>query len=272
MRIIVFLLCLSVSACSTTKQEAPSIKKTVDISSIRPSSEIIASSTSDDWIQLDPENTLYIDVPDGRIVIALSSALAQNHVKQIKTLAHENYFDGLTFYRVIEGFVAQAGDRGENRDIGTAADSVNAEFDQTFPAGLNFTPLGNDDGYAEQNSAGGTIYITIQPQRYLDRNLSVVGRVVWGMEHVQSIQRASQSSGGIIDEPEDRTKIISMKVASDVDEDERTNIEIFNTDSPLFLELIESRRNRPEEFFYYRPNYVDLCQMPIPVREVEERQ
>ena len=303
MRISIFLLCLSLSACSSTKQEMSKADKAVDPSKIRSQTEVLESSSKADWTELDPEYTLFLEVPDGRIVISLSKSLAQGHVKQIKTLAREGYFDGLTFYRVIEGFVAQAGSKEEERGKGSAQDSLMAEFDEAYSVYQEFTPLGNGDGYAEQvgfidgqtvgrdlksnkvwlthcagalafaratsaNSANGTIYITIQPQRYLDRNLTVVGRVVWGMEHVQSIQRAAESGGGIIESPEERTKIISMKVASDVPEDDREKIEIFNTNSPLFEELIESRRNRPEEFFYHRHNYIDLCQMPIPVREI----
>lgn len=305
MRLSLLLSILFFSSCATSKQEAKPDTQSAAVPLVRPQSEIIAGSTSDDWMQLDPEYTLYLNVPDGQIVIALSSQLAKNHVAQIKTLAREGFFDGLTFYRVIEGFVAQAGPRGGENSLGSASDSLKAEFDEPIPNGLSFVPLGSADGYADEagfvdgltaardiddnrvwlthcagalafarstsaNSAAATIYLTLQPQRYLDRNLTVVGRVVWGMEHVQAINRASPESGGVIDDADQRTRILSMTVAADSPSERQRRVELLDTNSEAFAELIDSRRNRPEAFFYHRPNHIDLCQMPIPVRRAPD--
>ncbi len=262
---------------------------------------IVAATTSDDWQDADPENTLYIDIPQGRIVVLLTPDLAQAHVTQVKKLAREGYYDGLHFYRVIEGFVAQGGDESGQKEIITAEQTMKAEFDEPIPEGLAFTKLGNEDGYADKvgyingfpagvdkddgkvwlahcsgafafgrnnqrDSASTEFYITLQPQRYLDRNLTVFGRVIWGMEHVQSITRGAAGNGGVISDKERWTPISSISVAADWPEEQRLALEWMDTNTELFKELLGARRNRPEDFFYYRPDHLDLCQMPLPVR------
>ncbi len=265
---------------------------------------IIAATTKEHWVSADPDNTLYIDIPQGRIVVLLTPDLAQGHVDQVKKLAREEYYDGLNFYRVIEGFVAQGGDasdEGAAKPIKTAATSLPAEFDEPIPESLDFTPLGNIDGYAqeagyingfpaglnrkenkvwlahcsgafafgrnnERDSASTEFYIALQPQRYLDRNLTVFGRVIWGMEHVQSITRGAPGNGGVIAEKARWTPISSIRVAADLPEGDRLPLEWLDTSTDIFRELIDARRNRPEEFFYFRPNYLDLCQLALPVR------
>lgn len=267
----------------------------------RSSAEILAASAPQDWRALDPENTLYIELERGHVVVMLSPVLAQGHVAQIKALAREGFYDGLSFYRVIDGFVAQGGDLFETRKLGTAAKTLQAEFDEPAPQGLGFTALPDVDGYAPQagfaaslptgydpasgrawhlhcagaiamarddgrDTAGTEFYVTLQPQRYLDRNLSVFGRVVDGMEHIQALRRVSpaETPEGDIGEA-----ILSVRVSADLPEEARFPLEIFRTDTETFREYAESRRNRPEAFFYHRPNHVDVCQLPIPVRRRE---
>ncbi|MBB5518800.1 peptidylprolyl isomerase [Amphiplicatus metriothermophilus] len=267
----------------------------------RSSAEILAASASEDWRALDPENTLYIALERGRVVVMLSPVLAQDHVAQIKALAREGFYDGLSFYRVIDGFVAQGGDLFETRDVKTAAKTLSAEFDERAPEGLGFTALPDADGYAPEvgfaaslptgydaasgrawhlhcagaiamardegrDTAGTEFYITLQPQRYLDRNLSVFGRVVEGMEHIQALRRVApaETPEGDLGET-----ILSVRVAADLPASARAPLEILRTDAEIFQEYAESRRNRPEAFFYRRPNHVDVCQLPIPVRRRE---
>ncbi|MCA8889473.1 MAG: peptidylprolyl isomerase, partial [Parvularculaceae bacterium] len=116
----------------------------------------------------------------------------------------------------------------------------------------------------EEDSASTEFYIALQPQRYLDRNLSVFGRVIDGMAHLQALRRVTPPESKDDDLGE---TIISMRMASDLPEDERPRFEILDSASPAFAAFAEARRNRPEEFFYFRPNYLDICQMPVPVRE-----
>jgi cyclophilin family peptidyl-prolyl cis-trans isomerase len=273
--------------------------------SARGPGQVVAEATAEEWVTPDPERTLYIDIADGRIVVLMNADLAPNHVAQVQTLTREGYYDGLHFYRVIEGFVAQGGDAKGEKPKGSAKDSLKAEFTDPWRDDLSFTPLGNPDGYADiagylngfpagrdldsgeiwlahctgafafgrdtlQDSASTEFYITLQPQRYLDRNLTVFGRVIWGMEHVQAIPRGRPGNGGVIEDEARWTEISSLRLAADLPEAERIDLEMLDTNSASFKDLILARRNRPEDFFYYRPDYLDLCQLALPVRLKEE--
>ena len=264
------------------------------------SAEILESSAPTDWRALDPENTLYIDLDRGRVVIALSPHLAPGHVAQVKTLARAGFYDGLSFYRVIDGFVAQGGDPFEKRDIGEAKQMLAAEFEEPVSEKMPVTRVSDADGYAasvgflaglpvglsaksdaiwhlhcagafafgrtnEKDTASTEFYITLQPQRYLDRNLTVFGRVVSGMEHLQALRRVSPPETEDDDVGE---TINALRLAADTPPEERTNLEVLRDDTETFQAYLEARRNRPEAFFYFRPDHIDICQLPYPVRAI----
>ncbi len=266
------------------------------------SADILAASDASDWLQLDQDNLLYIELERGRVVVALSTSLAPHHVAQIKALAREHFYDGLSFYRVIDGFVAQGGDVLESREIKTAKKTMMAEYDEPAPDWPNFKPLADKDGYAattgfvnglpvgldensarawhlhcagafafgrnnERDSASTEFYITLQPQRYLDRNLTVFGRVVDGMEHLQALRRVQPAQ--TIEDDMGET-ILSMQIGADMPEGDRAALEILRSDTPTFQRYVASRRNRPEEFFYFRPDYINVCDLPYPVREISD--
>jgi peptidylprolyl isomerase len=260
--------------------------------------EILAATTRDDWRALDPEMTLYVQLESGRVVIALSPILAQVHVANIKKLARARFYDGLSFYRVIDGFVAQGGDVLETR--GPEQQMLAAEFDEPAPEGFIFYEWKDADGYAAQTGFAGGLplgfdrkskrawhlhctgavamaredapdtastefYVALQPQRYLDRNLTVFGRVVDGMQYVQALRRVQPAAEPSQDD-DLGDKIISIKVAADVPAADRTALEALDSGRPAFDAFVEARRNRPEAFFSFRPNYIDICQFPVPVR------
>ena len=266
----------------------------------RSPAEIIAASAPTDWRVLDPENTLYIELERGRVIVALSSQLAPAHVEQVKALAREGFYDGLSFYRVIDGFVAQGGDPFNVREIKTAAQTMQAEFDQPLTDEIAFDPIKDMDGYAaevgfidsipagidaekksvwhlhcagafafgrgnETDSASTEFYVTLQPQRYLDRNLSVFGRVVLGMEHLQALRRVAPPE---TEEDDLGETILSFRIAADLPPEEQTPLEILDSATETFAQYYESRRNRPEAFFYFRHDYMDICQYAVPVRLV----
>lgn len=264
----------------------------------RSPAEILEASAPEDWRALDPENLLVIELERGRVVVALATQLAQAHVEQVKALAREGFYDGLSFYRVIDGFVAQGGDVLETREIKTAKKTMKAEFDEPLRDDVAFHAIKDDDGFAakvgfidslpagvdkkkdnvwhlhctgafafgrndERDSASTEFYITLQPQRYLDRNLSVFGRVVDGMQHVQALRRVAPAQT-----PEDDLgeTILSMRVASDLPAEEAVALEILDSSTKTFADYYESRRNRPESFFHFRHDYMDVCQFAVPVR------
>jgi peptidylprolyl isomerase len=111
------------------------------------------------------------------------------------------------------------------------------------------------------------MYVVIgHAPRHLDRNVALVGRVMKGMELLAGLPRGSAEMG-FYTKTEAPIPIKSIRVAADVPAPERSNLEVLRTDSAAFTALIESRRNRPEDFFKVRAGRIDLCNVPIAVRE-----
>jgi peptidylprolyl isomerase len=118
-----------------------------------------------------------------------------------------------------------------------------------------------------QSGSGAELYVVIgHAPRHLDRNVALVGRVLQGVELLSSLPRGSESMG-FYSKSEAPTLIKSIRIAADVPQAERSHLEVIRTDSAAFAALIESRRNRPEEFFKVPAGHIDLCNVPIPVRE-----
>lgn len=266
--------------------------------------EVLAASKPSDWRPLDPANTVYLDLPTGRVVIELAPEFAPKHIANIRALARAKFFDGLAITRSQDNYVVQWGDAESKKPLGEAKKSLAAEF--TRPAaGLKFTALPDPDTYAPQtgfvagfpaaresaqgaawmthcygtvgvgrdndvNSGGGAeLYVvTGSAPRHLDRNITVVGRVVQGMD-ILSTMRRGKGAMGFYETPEERTPITQLRVAADVPAAERANLEVMKTDTQAFADLIESRRNRREEWFKVPAGRIDVCNVPVPVRKVQ---
>ena len=276
-------------------------------------SDVLAASKPQDWHALDPQNTLYLELASGRVVIELAPLFAPKHVANIKALAREKYYDGLAFLRSQDNYVVQWGDphadaRAEDADkprsVGNAQRTLKAEFTIPISKELPFTRLPDVDGYAPEagfsgdfwsardaktnqawlahcysalgvgrdldaDSGGGTeLYVVIgNAPRHLDRNITLAGRVVQGMELLSILPRGTGPLG-FYEKAEQRVPIKSIRVAADVPLAERTNLEVLRTDTPTFTALVESRRNRHDDWFKVPAGYVGLCNVPIPVRPV----
>ena len=155
----------------------------------------------------DLENTLYLELKDGRVTIALRPDLAPNHVARIKELAREGFYDGLKFHRVIEGFMAQTGDpRGDG--TGGSGQNLKAEFSQA-PHVRGTCSMARAQS---PNSADSQFFICFADARFLDGQYTVWGEVTEGMEHVDAIKRGDQARNGTVSDPD---RIVSMRVAAD---------------------------------------------------------
>ncbi len=151
----------------------------------------------------DPENTLYLDLKDGRVVIELRPDLAPAHVERIKKLTREGFYDGVVFHRVIDGFMAQTGDPTGTGMGGSSEPDLKAEFNKaSFKRGT----LGMARA-ASPNSANSQFFIMFADGDWLNGQYTVFGNVVDGMEHVDRITRGEP--------PKNPDKIVKMQVAAD---------------------------------------------------------
>ena len=166
---------------------------------------IIISQTSVEAAE--PENMLLLELKDGTVVIELFPQLAPNHVKRIKELVREGYYNGKTWHRVIDGFMAQGGSpSGDGR--GGTGQKLNAEFsDEKHVHGILSMARTSDP-----NSADAQFFIMLADAPHLDGRYTVWGRVISGMEFVEKIQEGNRNNNGIVTNPD---TIISMKVQAD---------------------------------------------------------
>ncbi len=155
----------------------------------------------------DPENTLYLDLKDGRVVIELRPDLAPKHVKRIKELVREHFYDGVVFHRVIDGFMAQTGDP-TGTGTGGSGQKIKAEFSkETHARGIVSMARA-----ADVNSADSQFFIVLKDSSFLDRQYTIWGKVVSGMEFVDKIKKGNSAMNGQVDSPD---KIIKAQLASD---------------------------------------------------------
>jgi cyclophilin family peptidyl-prolyl cis-trans isomerase len=157
----------------------------------------------------DPENTLYMDVPAGRVVIELRPDLAPKTVAHIKALVRRGFYDGLTFHRVIDGFMAQTGDPKGNGS-GGSGQTVKAEFSQGhFVRGTVGLARADDP-----DSGDSQFFICFAPKPFLDGKYTIFGQVVSGMKAVDAIKKGDPAHNGQVTDPD---RIIRMQVAADAD-------------------------------------------------------
>jgi len=157
----------------------------------------------------DPENTIFLDIKQGRVVIQMFPDLAPAHVERIKKLARQKFYDNTPFHRVIEGFMAQGGDPTGTGTGGSKLPDLNAEFTtkRHFLRGTcGMARTGNP------NSANSQWFIMFAPATHLDGQYTIWGQVVSGMEFVDQIKRGS-GGGGTVSDPE---RIVHFRVAADV--------------------------------------------------------
>jgi cyclophilin family peptidyl-prolyl cis-trans isomerase len=268
----------------------------------RTMAEVIAAAGPGDWRTPDPANTVYLQLATGRVVIELASDFAPQHAENIKTLVREGYFDGLAVIRSQDNFVVQWGDAEGKRPLKSARSSVPPEFTVAKGMSLPFTRLPDADGYAPEvgfsgafpaardprtgeawlvhcyamvgagranevdSGTGAELYVvTGHAPRQLDRNIALVGRVVQGIELLSVLPRGTGALG-FYEKPSQHVPIVSVRMAADVPDAERARIELMRTDTPTFGALVEARRNRQDDWYKVPAGYIDVCNVPIPVR------
>lgn len=269
--------------------------------------EVLAASKPSDWRTLDPDNTVYLDFAAGRVIIELAPGYAPQHVANLKILLRQHYFDGLSILRVHDNYVVQwgdpdAGEKDKAKSLGEAKRSVAGEFSQAIarqpfvrlPDGDVYAPqVGWSDGFpvardpkegqtwlahcygmvgvgrdnAADSGSGAELYVVLgHAPRHLDRNVTLIGRVVQGMELLAALPRGSAALG-FYDKPEQRIALKQVRLGSELPEAQRGRIELLRTDTPTFTALIETRRNRYDEWYLHQAGKVELCNVPLPLRQ-----
>ena len=158
---------------------------------------------------LDPQNTVYLDTKNGRVVIKLRNDLAPGHAARIKQLVREGFYNNVPFHRVIPGFMAQTGDgQFGNGTGGSKYPALKAEFSSVpFTRGIVGMARTSDP-----NSANSQFFIMFDTASSLDNKYTVIGQVVSGMDVVDKIKKGSPSDNGSVTDPD---KIVKMTVATD---------------------------------------------------------
>jgi peptidylprolyl isomerase len=240
--------------------------------------------------------------PSVRVVIALAPDLAPNHVNAVKALIAAKFFDGRAIVRSQDNYVAQWGDGAAATALGLQGAKMEPEFDKVM--GRDFTPriLQDGDVYARRvglwrnwpvawdpsskrawlphcygmigagrdeaaNSGGPAEMYAVNGHapRALDRNVTLFGRVVRGMEHLTTLPRGTEALG-FYNETQTKPKIISVRLAADVPEAQREALQVLRTDHPIYTQILESRRNRRDGWTLFKAGRLEICNAPLPVR------
>ena len=266
---------------------------------------VLDDSKPTDWRALDPENTLYVELAGGRVIIELAPAFAPAHVANIRKLARDRYWDGLSILRSHDNYVVQWGDPDAGtpkaKPLGRARTQLPSEFARDA-TGAAMLALSDHDGWALEtgfaqgfavardkregkawlthcygsvgagrdnaaDSSNGTeLYVVIgQSPRHLDRNITLVGRVIFGMELLSALPRGTGPLG-FYEKPEQRVALRSIRLLADVPQRDRTTIEVMRTDTKTWDALIESRRNRRDDWYLRPAGHINVCNVPLPTR------
>ena len=162
------------------------------------------------------ENIMILKLKDGDVKIELFEDVAPKHVKRIKELANAGKYDNVVFHRVIDGFMAQTGDvkfgNSESNDYDLKRSGMGGSDLPDLQQ--EFSSLPHDRGTlsmarsSDPNSANSQFFICFKPAPFLDKQYTVFGKVLEGMEYVDKIKRGDESNNGSVTEPD---KIISFK-------------------------------------------------------------
>lgn len=286
----ILLVCVTGTACSDELTTA----------------DVMAALEESDWRQPDPANLLYMRLPQGVVVMELAPGFAPENVANIKTLVREEFFDGLAIIRSQDNYVVQWGDPEEDEDkarpFGSASATAPPEYFRSSD-GLEITAIESRDAYADivgfadgfpvgsngeqtwlthcygmvgvargnepDSGNGSSLYvITGHAPRHLDRNITLAGRVLSGIEHLTTLPRGTGTLG-FYETADERTPIVSIQTGDKVADEDRVNIEVLRTDTDAFADYVMSRTFRNEEWFVEPTGRIEICNIIPPVQTAD---
>lgn len=290
-------LTLALPALAAHANDTPSLKT------------LLAASKPAEWHRLDPANTVYMDLPAGRVVIELAPGWSPAHVANLKTLIGEHYFDGTSVYRVQDDFVVQWGDPDSDhpdkaRPMGSARTTLPPEFTRQVTTSMPFVRLHQPDVYAPQVGFSGDFpvgrdpathtawiahcYGTVGVARDLDPRsgngntlYAVIGPARRIDRNLAVVGRVIEGMPylsslprgpepmGVYKDPGRRTDIVHMRLAAQLPPAQREHLEVLRSDSPTFHRIIQAQAHRHDAFYRVSSGHVGLCALPLPVRQVK---
>lgn len=259
--------------------------------------QMLQSAPESQWITIDPENILVMDLPSGPLLIEMRPDLAPQHVERMRTLTRQGFYDGVTFHRVIDGFMAQGGDPTATGTGGSDLPNLAGEFAQEAANVVAKAIVGRDDRAAQLGFVGTVPVGTQAPTlaQFLTRDVYAL----WGLhcQGVMSMARAGDPNsansqffimygdkrdsldqgytvwGKVVDgyinakrisrgEPPVRpTPIVRMRMMSDLPADEQTKVEYLDPSSEIFTKYLKATYRMGADG--YIP---DICSIDVPVR------
>jgi peptidylprolyl isomerase len=265
-----------------------------------PLADILAAAPTSDWRPIAQDRLLYLQTARGQVLIEVAPDFAPNHIDNVRRLIAAGFFDHVAIVRAQDNFVVQWGvpEKDPKPVSGSALAKLPGEFTRSAK-GRAFTALPDRDAYAAQTGFvagfpaardlktgrawlihcygtvgvardnapdtgnGGELYAVIGPARRLDRNLTVLGRVVKGMEILATTPRGHEPNGFL--KATDFTPV-RMRLGKDLPPSEQISLQALRTDSATFAKAAEGRRNRRDAFYTVPQGGVDVCDIPLPVR------
>lgn len=282
------LACLGTAACSDEPLSNAAVMEALE---------------ETDWRQPDQGNLLYMRLPHGEIIIELAPGFAPENVANIKTLVRDQYFDNLAIIRSQDNYVVQwgdpAADEGQARPLGSAAETVSPEFYRSAN-GINIAVIDSRDAYADvvgfanglpvgsdsdrvwlthcygmlgvargvetDSGNGSSLYVvTGHAPRHLDRNITLAGRVLSGIENLTALPRGTGALG-FYESADERTTIVNIRLGDEIAKEDRLNIDVMRTNTAAFADYVQSRTYRHEEWFVDPTGRIEICNINPPVR------
>lgn len=266
--------------------------------------DILAAAPAADWEAVNDGNVLLLEFAGGRkVTIQLANAYAPGHIANIHALVRDGWFQRhAAIVRVQENYVVQWGDPTEKAALPAEVEPSPQGSYERPGAPVDFRPLPFKDAYGAtvghakgwpvatdgkvhwlphcpgmvgvgrnmppDTGSGAELYVVIgHGPRHLDRNIALVGRVLSGVEGLSALPRGTGALG-FYEDPAQRVKLVSAKLAVDLPAGERPRFEVLRTDGASFAKWVDSRANRRDQFFVRPAGGADICNLLPPVREV----
>ena len=264
---------------------------------------VIESSSADDWRIPEQENLLYLELKQGMVIFELAPNFAPEHIANLRTLVSQKYFDGLAIIRSQDNYVAQWGDPSEEaqqaKPLGEAKAKLAPEFYRSLK-GIAFKEISSRDAYADHvgfsrgfsiahdndhawlthcygalgagrgleadsGNAAELYVVTGHSPRHLDKNVTLIGRTLQGIELLSSLPRGTGQLGFYESETQ-HVEIRSIRFGTDLEQSEQVKLEVMRTGTDTFADYVTSRTFRKNEWFLDETGRIEVCNVGVPVR------